>query len=205
MKRITITAIVILLLCNVGLGLLVSKYYRQAENNAIGRDEAIRIANGARQETEVYRNKYGDQVTKTKAAELDVTNLKALAKTKELEYLKKFNVKPRRIESTGTISTILKTDSIKYDTVYVPCDSTFTKAFHYVLHDEWNDIDALVLDTPRLEIRDKIYWVQEWQRKHKFVFKNWRFGKKEWFQEVTNENNLIRIDGQSVFVIRRHK
>jgi hypothetical protein len=185
-----------------------AKYYKdQAEQNTIGRDEAIRIANHAEQETSIYRNKLGDTVRITKAAELNLSNFKALAETKELGWINKFeNLKKdyRNLSSAGTIGSHLDGSSIKNDTVSVPCDSSgMMRAFHYRLKDEWNDIEALVIDTPRLDIRDKTYYVLEWQRSHKFLFKNWRFGHKEWQQEVTNSNHLIKIDSQSVFVIRK--
>lgn len=184
------------------------KYYKdQAEQNAIGRDEAIRIANNEQQQTLIYRNKWGEQIRQTKATELNLKNFAALSKTNDLSWINKFetlNRKFKNLQSAGTIGSHFDGSSMKPDTVRLPCDSSgFIKAFHFKLKDEYNDIDAMVIDSPKLDIRDKFHWILEWQKKHKFIFKNWRFGEKEWFHEVTNSNKLIKIDSQSVFVIRK--
>lgn len=183
----------------------VGFYKDKATQNAIGRDEAIRIATGRAQETEVYRNKLGDTVRITRAAEVNLENFRALQKTKELEWMNKFErlrKSQKNVNAAGSIGSHFNSGAIEHDTVYVPCDTTgMVRAFKYHYQDAFNNIQATVLDTPRLDIRDKLYWVMEWERAHKFLFVRW--GKKEWFQEVTNSNKLIKIDSQSVFVIRR--
>lgn len=206
-KLIKWIALALLVLSVISLGYAVAYYKNESKQNAIGRDEAIRIANQKEQESTRYKNQFNQQVVRTKVTEMNLKNFQALSKANELDWLDKFdnlNKKYKNLLAAGSVGSRLDFSDVKRDTILIPCDSLgYTRAFKYQLIDKWNYIEAFVIDTPRLEIRDKIYWTLEWRKKHKFIFKKWRFGEKEWFHEVTNENKLIKLDTQSVYKIRR--
>lgn len=180
-----------------------SEKYR-ADEAEKGRDAAILISNGWEQMSTVYKNKFGDQVIRTQAVEVDKVNIEALSKSKELQWLKKFDglkSNSGNLQSAESFTTEFQTKDISEKIKYLPCKDS-VKAFSFDFHDQWNDIHAVVLDTPKIEIRDEYYGVIELHRPKGWFWKlKWR--KFEPISEITNSNKLIKIDSIAVFVVKR--
>jgi len=121
-------------------------------------------------------------------------NKNLLIETKELSWLKEFeslNRKYKNLEKATSIAMSFRSDSIKRITITAPCENDSIKLFRFYVHDEYNFIDAVVLDTPDFEIRVPLHIAYLWERKK---FLGLRIGKKEYFNEVVSPNKLISID-----------
>lgn len=194
---------VILILAIVILFMLLKSETQRANEAEQGRDAAIHISNQLSTENHQYRNKQGDTVTVSKAEVIPKSQMEALLKQKDLSWLKKLEgIKQNgsNLQSAETFSTEFKEERVPERIVYLPCKDS-VKAFSYDFHDKWNDIHALVLDTPKIEIKDRYYVAIELKRpKHWFLKLQW--GKREPILEITNSNNLINIDSLTVIVIK---
>lgn len=170
----------------------------EAKQNGIARDAANRNYESVAVK---YINAQGDLVTKQKTIELNAENFKKALEANELKWVNKFHVKPKNIESANTFSLEFQEQLIKQDTVYIPCKDSL-KVMKYTYRDQWNDIQAMAIDTPKLDIRDRIYAIETRTRP-----KAW-FWKLQWSRwqsnyEITNANKLITID--SVIFIKKQR
>lgn len=192
--------------------LVILLYVRgQSEKNRAdqaerGRDAAIIMSNGWKKMSTVYKNKLGDEVIKTLALEVNNINLAALRKSDKLAWLNsdKFNGLKKNLsnlQSAESFTTEFEAKDVPEKIKYLPCKDS-VKAFSFDLKDEWNDIHAVCLDTPKIEIRDKYYGVIELHRPKGWF---WKFQWRKWepVSEITNSNKLIKIDSVAVFVVRR--
>lgn len=175
--------------------LLIAIFFKMWLSERSVRKEAERARDAANKDYQELNIKYvgaqGDLITKTKTIQLNESNFKKALEANELKWVNKFN-KTKDVASTITFSTGLKTETIKYDTVYIPCKDSL-KAFLYTYKDAWNDIRAMVTELPTLEQRDRIYIVDKRERPKGWFWKlQWR--KRVGYLEVTNSNPLIRID-----------
>jgi hypothetical protein len=184
-----ITAIVIL------FG-LVGHYKSKMEEAMAGRDAAIADYHNV---TKKYINAQGDVVSISKAFELSRAEFKKAIESNDLNWVKKFT-NYKRAQSAQSFEVSFEPD-IKHDTVKIPCKGDSIKAFKYSFKDRYNDIEATVIDTPKIEIRDKYYVVITKNRP-----KNW-FIKLQWSRwefngEVTNLNRLIKVDSVQTIVVK---
>lgn len=171
-----------------------------AEND---RASAIEFANNAEQKTEMYSNAYNNQIARTKVVEMSLENVKALRNNERLKFLNQFEGLKKDLKN---LEEFIKTeinineDSIPSKIVYVTCKDSI-KIFQYSLVDEFNNIHALVIDTPQFDIRVPIYSTVYWRRKRKFMW--WRLGPKQWFIESFSPNKLVEIDKQELIKVTR--
>lgn len=201
-NRTTITiAVLVILLAAIGIQTVRASRYKikatLAENE---RDQAVVFATDTKKEVEVYRNKVGVVVTKSEQLELSLANVERLRETDRLQFLKQFDrLKKdlRNLEAAGTFDWLVEEDSIPMVETFVPCPDSI-RIFTYRLKDQYNDIEAKVVDTPRFDIRVPINYVDYWERK-------WFLGKKKWYRETTSPNKLIRLEAQESFVVSKKK
>jgi len=201
-NRTTITlSVLIILLAALGIQTVRAARYRAkmvlAENE---REQVISFANATKVEAERYKNELGNIVNRTEQLELTIKNVNELKETERLKFLKEFSRLKnnlRNLEEAGRFDWLIDEDSIPMEIVSVPCTDTL-KAFNYKLKDEFNDIEAMVLDTPRLNIRVPIYYVELWDRK-------WFLGKKNYYIETTSPNKLIRLEAQETFKVSKRR
>ena len=201
-NRTTITiAILVILLAAIGIQTVRASRYKikatLAENE---RDQAVVFANDNKKEAEIYLNKVGVLVTKTEQLELSVANAVRLRDTERLQFLKQFDKLKkdlRNLEAAGSFDWLVEEDSIQMVESFVPCPDSI-KVFTYRLKDQYNDIEAKVIDTPRFDIRVPINYIDYWERK-------WFLGKKKWYRETTSPNKLIRLVAQESFVVSKRK
>ncbi len=147
-----------------------------------------------------YVNAQGDVVTMSRAISLDRTNFKAALESKELQWIKKFK-DYKRAQSASSFDTFFAPeDNVVVRTIYVPCKDS-VKAWKYSYIDSYNHIEATVLDTPRVEIRDKYYVaVTKARPKHWFIKLQW--SRFEFSGQVTNSNKLIKVDSIQTIVVK---
>lgn len=146
-----------------------------------------------------YINSQGDIVTISKAIVLDRANFKKAIKDTSLFWIKKFK-NHERAQSAQSFEVSFEPELIKHDTVYVPCKDSI-KAWKYHYKDDYNLIESTVLDTPKIEIRDRYYVVVTRNRP-----KNW-FIKFQWTKwdfngQVTNLNRLIKVDSVQTILVK---
>lgn len=170
----------------------------EAKQNGIARDAANRNYESVAVK---YINAQGDLVTKQKTIELNAENFKKALEANELKWVNKFHVKPKNIESANTFSLEFQEQLIKHDTVYITCKDSL-KVMKYTYRDQWNDIQAMAIDTPKLDIRDRIYAIETRTRPKAWFWKlQWSRWKSNY--EITNANKLITID--SVIFIKKQR
>lgn len=204
LKTIGIIALVILLIYCWGITRYALKQKEQKEYAQDERDQAVAIVTKKTEETTFYINKYNQEVAKVKSTEISLDNVNRLIESKEFEWLKRFETlkkKYQNLEQATSIKMSFRGDSIIRRTIYMPCADT-VKLFRYYIHDEFNHIDAVVLDTPVFQSRIPINIVGLWERKK---FLGLRIGKKEWFIEATTPNKLYPIDSLVNYTIRRRR
>jgi len=201
-NRTTITiAILVILLAAIGIQqVMISKFKIRATLAENERDQAVVFATDTKKEVEIYRNKVGVVVTKSEQLELSLANVERLRETDRLQFLKQFDKLKkdlRNLEAAGTFDWLVEEDSIPMVETFVPCPDSI-RIFTYRLKDQYNDIEAKVVDTPRFDIRVPINYVDYWERK-------WFLGKKKWYRETTSPNKLIRLEAQESFVVSKRK
>lgn len=201
-NRTTITiGVLVILLAAIGIQTVRASRYKikatLAENE---RDQAVVFATDTKKEVEIYRNKVGVVVTKSEQLELSLANVERLRDTERLQFLKQFDKLKkdlRNLEAAGTFDWLVEEDSIPMVESFVPCPDSI-RVFTYRLKDQYNDIEAKVIDTPRFDIRVPINYIDYWERK-------WFLGKKKWYRETTSPNKLIRLEAQESFVVSKKK
>lgn len=204
LKTIGIIALVILLLYCFGVTQYALKQKEDKEFAQTERDQAVAVATKQKEVTTFYINAFNEQVAKVKSAEISLDNANRLIDTEDFKWLKRFeNLKKKyqNLQQATSVNLSFRGDSIIKRTIYVPCADT-VKLFRYYIHDEFNHIDAVVLDTPIFELKAPIYIVSLWERKKILGL---RIGKKEYFTEATTSNNLIRVDSIVNFSISRRR
>jgi hypothetical protein len=195
MTRYAILAVLILALLSAGG--YIQHLRTKLHNTEQGRDAAIRDYKNV---TTKYVNSQGDIVNQSKAFELSRNEFKKALESNDLKWIKKFS-DYKRTQSASSFTTIFAPeDKVIRDTVYIPCQDSI-KAFKYHYKDFYNDIEAMVLDTPKISIRDKYYVIVTRNRP-----KNW-FIKLQWsrweFQgQVTNLNRLIKTDSVTTILVK---
>jgi len=201
-NRTTITiGVLVILLAAIGIQTVRASRYKikatLAENE---RDQAVVFATDTKKEVEIYRNKVGVVVTKSEQLELSLANVERLRDTERLQFLKQFDKLKkdlRNLEAAGTFDWLVEEDSIPMVETFEPCPDSI-KVFTFKLKDQYNDIEAKVIDTPRFDIRVPINYIDYWERK-------WFLGKKKWYRETTSPNKLIRLEAQESFVVSKRK
>lgn len=163
----------------------------------IGRDAAIKDFRNA---STKYINAQGDVVTMSRAISLDRTNFKKALESNDLAWIKKFRNHKNTQSASSFDSFFAPEDKIVTDTIYIPCKDSI-KAWSYKYIDSYNHIEATVLDTPKIEIRDRYYVVVTRNRP-----KNW-FIKLQWSRweftgQVTNLNRLIKVDSVQTILVK---
>jgi len=194
LKTIGIIAIILILIYAWGVTQYALKQKEEKELAQTERDQAVSIATQTREEVTRYKNAYDNEVARVKDAQITIDNVNRLIETKELSWLKQFeslNRKYKNLEKATSIAMSFRSDSIKRITITAPCENDSIKLFRFYVHDEYNFIDAVVLDTPDFEIRVPLHIAYLWERKK---FLGLRIGKKEYFNEVVSPNKLISID-----------
>ncbi len=168
--------------------------------NRINAETARDAANKDYMELNVkYRGVQGDLITKTRTIQLNERNFHKALEANELKWVKKFNAKKKEVEGVISFVSEFETDSIRYDTVRLPCEDTF-EVFLYNYQDEYNTITAMVTEVPILEIRDRLYLVETNDRPKGWFWKL-QWGRRERHLSVTNSNKLVTID--SVVVVKK--
>jgi hypothetical protein len=202
-KKYLILGFALLLVSNAAIGWFATRQMKRADEAEIGRDAAVTLSAGWEHRTTEYVNKYGDAVKSIKALEVDKKNIIALHNHRELQWLNKFDGLKKdksNLKSAMTFTSTFDTSSVKETIKYLPCQDSI-KTFVYDYQDEWNNIHAIVIDTPTLDIRDRYYAVIESRRpKNWFIKFQWR--KRETYAEITNSNKRIPLDSLSVIVVK---
>ena len=163
----------------------------------IGRDAAIK---DFRNISTKYINAQGDVVTMSRAISLDRANFKKALESNDLVWIKKFRNHERAQSASSFDSFFAPEDKILRDTVYIPCKDSI-RSFRWYYRDDYNHIDATVLDTPKLEIRDRYYVVVTRARPKRWFLKL-QWSRWEFNVQVTNLNRLIKVDSINTILVK---
>lgn len=204
LNRTTIAvAILIILLAALGVQTIrASKFKIKANIAENERDQVVTITNELQSEIAKYKNENGNTINQVRTLQLTLDNLERLKESERLKFLKQFaNLKKdlRNLESAGSFEWLIDEDSVPSVAQYIPCKDSL-KVFHYNLVDEFNNIDAMVLDSPRIEIRVPFYTSVYWQRRKVLWM---RLGKKEYFMESYSPNQLVNITKQELIRVEK--
>ena len=207
MKFNLVTSVVILiviLFIAVGVQTYRANLFKEGKEQAEDdRDTAIGFANSKEMETERYNNSYNNAIARTKVIEISLANVQALRNTERLAHLKQFEGLKKKLNNLNesiSIDSEINEDSIPVSVITIPCADSI-KVFHYQLVDEWNTISAMVIDTPKFEIKVPIRSAVYWQRKHKVLW--WRMGRKEFSIDSYSPNKLVEIKEQELIRVTK--
>lgn len=185
--------------------LLMQHWQMKADENATEREQVIKLLKGEREKTNHYINKYHEEVAHTKANYITKANVKRLIDTKEFEHLKHLegkDFKIKNLESSLSYYVSLNADSILMAPFTAECDSNKLRGWKWQLHDEWNDIEAIVLDTPKFDVRIPLRGaIYLGRRTKKFLF--FRYGPRSIETQVFSPNKLVKIDSVDFTVVRQ--
>lgn len=197
-RNIVGLAIILLVIFSIIQTQRALHFQEESERNAADLKVVTGLVNGKEEQTKFYVNQFQEQVGKTKKMELSKQTLEALMKSKEAEWIKKFDAKPKQIESATHTEVSIDGENI----LLIPMEDTivYRKTFLWKIKDEYNDILARVVDTPRLRINIPLYELEIWQRKK---FLGLRIGKKEWYKEITSPNKLVKLNSQVIYTVRK--
>lgn len=176
---------------------------RRANDAEDGRNAAIKISNGLSNDNKKYRNKQGDTVIITRVIGIPKSQVDALLKDKDLQWIKKLEgVKKNgsNLESALTLSSDFDLSEVPEKIKYLPCKNDSLKIHEFNFHNQWNDIQALMADSSKIEIRDRLYAAIELKRPKNWFWK-FQWSKREAFGEITNSNKFIKIDSAAVIRI----
>lgn len=217
MTKLTLFLAVIVMILGTSLSFMVKRISTLKEE----RDQSLDYIKSKDDSITYYVNAYGRQTARLKTSELTNRNMKELMETRELEWVKQFkSVKKNanNLESASQVSavatgefliplnniswTIDASDSniVMRDTVH------FCPPRHFDNHNEWFRIqgkvttDSIVV-TPMVPI--KLESVVTWERKRKFL--GIRFGKKEYYSEISSPNPYVEITEVKVIRVGRKK
>jgi len=181
----------------------VNKMLEEMHEAVAGRKMSINFAEGKNMETARYVNDYNNEISRTKSVEISLANIQALRNTERLAHLKQFEGLKKKLNNlmeSISIDAEIDEDSIPVVIRYVPCKDS-VRVFHYHLVDEFNTISAMVVDTPKFEIKVPLRSAVFWQRKRKILW--WRMGKKEYSIESWSPNKLVEIKEQELMRIQK--
>ena len=214
--RLAITITVLLLL--IGGGITIEMQRRKIAVLHQENEQLVKVASDSGRMARTYINLYGKSISKNNVLDLTLRNARAI-QAQELVFVKQFEGVKKNLknleaafhsQSQVLINLKLKTRDttiIKHhhgDTI--KSDSIDAKTLYY--QDDYNFVSGLVTsDSTQLyaEISVPIDGVTYWQRKHKFIFKNWRIGKKQYFSEMTSANPWVHITQHEFINIGRKK
>lgn len=190
--------ILILLIAVIGLSKLAIDLQAEKKLAQIERIEAVKLANGERNQAVFYRNRFGDMVAKVERMTVSAKNALEL---NDFQWLQKFEAvkkNGKNLESANETSLSIKPEIVTI-TKFIPCKDSI-KAFDWVIQDEYNNIAMTVLDTPVFEIRVPLFSVDYWQRRKILGL---RIGRKEYLHEITSPNKLVKIDSVVKYDLRK--
>jgi hypothetical protein len=176
----------------------------------VERSQAVEFAASKTLEIERYKTIAGNEAVKVHNLELSLRNAQELSNTDRLSFAKEFaGVKKdfRNLESTlqASIDLVIKKAISNKDTTFVFNGDT-TKAKTWAYMDEYNSFSGInMADTTLFDgwATVPVKAVRYWEKKHKFIFKKWRYGKKEYFTEATSPNKLVYISTIEIIDIKR--
>jgi len=203
-NRTTITiAVLVILLAALGVQTIrASRFKIKATIAENERDQVATLTNELQSEITKYQNENGNTINQVRTLQLTLDNLERLKESERLSFLKQFaNLKKdlRNLESAGSFEWLIVEDSVPSSVVYIPCKDS-VKVFHYLLQDEFNTIDAMVIDTPKVKIRVPFYPVVLWDRKKWLGMK---IGKKVYYNESYSPNQLVDITRQELIRVEK--
>ena len=165
-------------------------------NKTAEHEQVLEIANGLKLDTIRYKGNLNHEVLRSKALLISKNNLEKLAegRLKELTNLK---AKVKKIESVTFTNTVIEPFEMEpADTVYL----STCEAFHYKYRDEFNAIDVLALDTPRMRIEVPVYGIPHKLRRKVLGL---RIGKMDVWFDAWTPNKLVSMDSAVHLVVER--
>ncbi len=206
--RTRIIIITILILVFIGGGITIELQRRKINSLAVEREQLIKVASDSGRIARTYLNLHGQEVSKNKALDLSLRNARELRTTSELAFLQQFDgLKKKignlesalRIKSVAIVNVkLLNRDSVPSPSVEGAqrADESNEAGRFFTYQDQYNFINGLSgSDSTAIyaEIQVPIDGAIYWKRKHHFIFESWRYGKKEYFSELTCPNKWVTL------------
>ena len=158
-------------------------------------------------DVEVYKTKYGSEVARSKALELDVNEARLLAE-RQAGIVEELELKLRRVESMMESGVNIRDsvviqlrDSVVYDTV----SGVLGRPFEFV--DTWTRIEGVVLeDHIRMSysVRDTINQIV-YRIPKKFWFIRWGTKGFEQYIRMSNPHSHVVYNQTVLFTKRKHR
>jgi hypothetical protein len=178
--------------------------FQWGNSQRVQKIEAEKRADAAQNDFKTISTKYvnaeGDLVTMSRAISLNRANFKKALESNDLAWIKKFKGYKNTQSASTFDSFFAPEDKIVRDTIYVPCQDSI-QAFKYLYKDLYNHIEATVLDTPKVEIRDRYYVIVTRSRPKRWFLKL-QWSRWEFTGQVTNLNRLIKVDSINTILVK---
>lgn len=219
--RIIIISIVILIIFS-GAG-LITWQQKQIKTLNLEKEQLVQVALDSGRQARTYKNSYGRLVSVNKVLALTVRNARAISANREFKLLKELDGVKANLKNVQTVvnvqaDVIFKLKMKNTSTVDSPQTTadpsvdrgpwTVDSARFFTYQDEYNFINGLSLpDSTQItgEIQVPIEGGVYWTRKHKFIFKNWRFGAKEYFSALTSPNPWVYIKQHEIIKVGKQE
>ncbi len=174
-------------------------FYKKYQEEKSQKEGVEQLFSKQQTETQYYKNKYGETVSRTQSVVLENKTIKQLVKDGNLSFLKEFkdlknsykNLEyafQAQSKSIDSIKIHLKDTVVSY--VDSKGDTIKFVAKDWKKEDKWSKFDYKELSPDsailRYEVDVPIDGVLYWKRK-------WFLGKKKYFSEMTSSNPHVKI------------
>ncbi len=181
------------------LGTLFWTFYNKYKEEKEQKEGVEQLFSKQQAETQIYKNKYGQVVSRTEGVILENKTIKQLVKDGNLSYLKEFQDLKKNYKNLEYTYQIL---SKSVDSLHIKLnDSTRTyidskgdtikfQAKSWSKKDKWSEFVYKEISPDSADFKYTVNVPLEgvfyWKRK-------WFLGKKHWTSEVTSENPHVKI------------
>ncbi len=189
----------ILILALLVLGFLFHLYYTKFQEEKSQKESVEQLFSKQQTETQYFKNRYGETVSRTKSLVLENTTIKQLVKDGNLGFLKEFQgLKSNYKNLEYAFQALSKSvDSLHIHikdttTVYIDSKGDTVKfvAHNWKKEDKWSKFDYKEVSPDsallKYEVDVPIDGVLYWKRK-------WFLGRKKYISEMTSTNPHVKI------------
>ncbi len=207
-RIIIIGIIVFVILSGVGL---ITWQQKQIKTLTIEKEQMTQFALDSGRQARQYKNDKGRVISVNKILALTVRNTRAIAANREFQILKELDGVRKNLKNVESVVHIQAAALIKFkvptrDSIAIVKGDTVKGRF-FSYQDKYNFVNALSLPdstqaTGEIQVPfdGGVYWI----RKHKLIFKNWRYGKKEYFSALTSPNPWVFIKQHEIIQVSKH-
>jgi len=197
-----LAAIIALVVYIIVLNQSVRHYRLKAAETARDLKVVTGVVTGENIKTRFYKNKLSEQTAKTLKQDVTISTLQSLMQAHDTEWRKRFDAKAKQIDGATITEALVSLDKLPVTVETVKCPDTL-RIYTLKYKDSLNNILIKSIAPIVLRLRVQLYEIDIWERRKLFGFGP-RWGKKEWYKEITTpQDSLVKINKQIIYTVRR--